>query len=127
MAGKIIADQIEHSTAGSLNTSYVVNGSAKAWIHFDVPGGTPTSRDSLNMASITDDGTGDYQVNFSSSFANGFYATSGTGDDGQYFFCVQENAEPTSSDFTMKFSYPPSATSDADVDNCSTIHMGELA
>jgi hypothetical protein len=32
MAGKIIADQIEHSTAGSLNTSYVVQGSAKAWL-----------------------------------------------------------------------------------------------
>ena len=31
MAGKIIADQIEHSTAGSLDTQYVVNGSAKAW------------------------------------------------------------------------------------------------
>jgi hypothetical protein len=34
MAGKIIADQIEHSTAGSLDTSYVVNGSAKAWVNF---------------------------------------------------------------------------------------------
>jgi hypothetical protein len=32
MAGKIIADQIEHSTAGSLDTSYVVNGSAKACV-----------------------------------------------------------------------------------------------
>ena len=35
MAGKIIADTLEHSTAGSLTTDYVVNGSAKAWIRFD--------------------------------------------------------------------------------------------
>ena len=31
--GKIKADTLEHSTAGSLDTQYVVNGSAKAWIH----------------------------------------------------------------------------------------------
>ena len=31
MAGKIIADTLEHSTAGSVTTDYVVNGSAKAW------------------------------------------------------------------------------------------------
>ena len=31
MAGKIIADTLEHSTAGSIATNYVVEGSAKAW------------------------------------------------------------------------------------------------
>ena len=31
--GKIKADTLEHSTAGSLDTQYVVNGSAKAWQH----------------------------------------------------------------------------------------------
>ena len=132
MAGKIIADQIEHSTAGSLDTSYVVNGSAKAWVHFDAHGdaavsGTPITRDSLNVSTIGDDGNGDYTVNFGSNFANGFYASSGTGDHAQYMFCVDPSINPTSSDFAMMFSYQPSATSDTDVDNVSTIHMGELA
>jgi hypothetical protein len=31
MAGTIIADTLTHSTAGSVTTDYVVNGSAKAW------------------------------------------------------------------------------------------------
>ena len=35
MAGKIIADTLEHSTAGSVDTQYVVNGSAKAYAHYD--------------------------------------------------------------------------------------------
>jgi hypothetical protein len=35
--GKIKADTLEHSTAGSLDTQYVVNGSAKAWVFFDSP------------------------------------------------------------------------------------------
>ena len=29
--GKIVADTLEHSTAGSIATNYVVEGSAKAW------------------------------------------------------------------------------------------------
>ena len=67
MAGKIVADQIEHSTAGSLDTQYVVNGSAKAWVNFDGTG-TIAARNSLNVSSLTDNGTGDYDVNVSSSF-----------------------------------------------------------
>ncbi len=35
MAGKIVADTLEHSTAGSIATNFVVNGSAKAWCQLD--------------------------------------------------------------------------------------------
>jgi hypothetical protein len=73
MAGKIIADQIEHSTAGSLSTEYVVNGSAKAWVNFN-GSGTVAIRDDLNLASLTDNGTGDYTLNFSNSMGNANYS-----------------------------------------------------
>jgi hypothetical protein len=73
MAGKIIADQIEHSTAGSLDTSYVVNGSAKAWITFS--GNGSTIRDSSNVASLVDDGTGIFSYNLTSSMGNTNYAS----------------------------------------------------
>ena len=32
MAGKIIADTLEHSTAGSVTTDYVVDGTIKCWL-----------------------------------------------------------------------------------------------
>ena len=35
MAGKIVADTLEHSTAGSIATNYVVEGSAKAWLNYN--------------------------------------------------------------------------------------------
>ena len=73
--GKIKADTLEHSTAGSLDTSYVVNGSAKAWINFNGQG-TPAARDSFNHASLTDNGTGDYTPAFTSSFSNVNYSCS---------------------------------------------------
>ena len=76
MAGKIIADQIEHSTAGSLDTSYVVNGSAKAWVNFTQIS-TQTIRSSVNISSLTDAGTGQTSgISFISSMANSLFAGS---------------------------------------------------
>ncbi len=73
MAGKLIADQIEHSTAGSLDTSYVVDGSSKSWVNFNGTG-TVAIRDSLNTSSISDRGTGQYTVNNLASFNNTNFA-----------------------------------------------------
>ncbi len=70
--GKIKADTLEHSTAGSLDTQYVVNGSAKAWVNFN-GSGTLAVRDSLNIASVTDGGTGNFTPNFSNAFDNTNY------------------------------------------------------
>jgi hypothetical protein len=74
MAGKIVADQIEHSTAGSLDTQYVVNGSAKHWANISNGG---TVEDSFNQSSIVDNNPADCTYNFSSNLSNGLYANSG--------------------------------------------------
>jgi len=76
MAGKIVADTLEHSTAGSVTTDYVVNGSAKAWFNMNGTS-TPSNRDSFNIASITDNGSGDYTHSFTSSFDNANYTMGG--------------------------------------------------
>ena len=54
-------------------TGYVVNGSAKAWVNFN-GGGTAAIRDSANITSLTDNGTGDYSLNFTNSFGAGNYS-----------------------------------------------------
>ena len=74
--GKIKADTLEHSTAGSLDTQYVVKGSAKAWIHFNGTG-TVAIKDSLNIASLSDAGTGLYNCAISSDFGNANFSTTG--------------------------------------------------
>ena len=56
-----------------------VSGVAAAWVNFDGTG-TVAIRDSMNVASLTDSGVGDYMVNFSSSLGNTNYAWSGVGD-----------------------------------------------
>ena len=70
--GKIKADTLEHSTAGSLDTSYVVNGSAKAW-HKGNAAGT-SLLDSLNVSSLGDTGTGIQTINLSSAMSNSSYS-----------------------------------------------------
>ena len=71
--GKIKADTLEHSTAGPLDTQYVVNGSTKAWGKFST--GFTSVEDSFNISSLDDDGTGNGGANFSSAFANANYST----------------------------------------------------
>ncbi len=48
-------------------------GILNAWINFNGTG-TPAARDSLNISSITDNGDGDYTINFSPAFSNANYA-----------------------------------------------------
>ena len=76
MAGKIVADTLEHSTAGSVTTDYVVNGSAKFWVQHS--GDSPTVDASFNHSSLTDNGSGDYTYTFTNSFSDGFYPLTAT-------------------------------------------------
>ena len=70
--GTLKADTLTHSTAGSLATNYVVNGSSKVWMQIKGDG-TAQIDGSLNAASLTDNGTGDYTTSFTSSLADTNY------------------------------------------------------
>lgn len=54
-------------------TTTVINGSAKAWVNFNGTG-TIAVRESFNVSSLTDNGTGDYTVNFTNAMADANYA-----------------------------------------------------
>jgi hypothetical protein len=51
----------------------VVNGTAKAWVNFNGTG-TVAIRASFNVASITDNGVGDYTVNFTTAMPDANYS-----------------------------------------------------
>jgi hypothetical protein len=54
----------------------VVNGSAKAWVNFNGTG-TVAIRAAFNVSSITDNGTGDYTVNFTTAMPDVNYSAAG--------------------------------------------------
>jgi hypothetical protein len=77
MAGRITISTLNDDT-GVLATQNGMRGIAKAWVNFNGTG-TPAIRDSFNVSSITDNGTGDYTINFTTALPNGDYALAGMG------------------------------------------------
>jgi hypothetical protein len=63
-----------NSGYGSVATAY----GCRAWVSFNGTG-TPAIRASGNVSSITDNGTGDYTINFTTAMPNANYCVSGTG------------------------------------------------
>lgn len=56
----------------SVPVATVVDGSAKAWVNFNGTG-TVAIRGSFNVTSITDNGVGDYTVNFTTAIVDANY------------------------------------------------------
>ena len=65
----------------TVETGYVLNGSAKAWVSFQQDPSTSLIN-SLNISSQTDDATGRTTSNFSSSFTAATYCLTGQVFDG---------------------------------------------
>jgi hypothetical protein len=69
--------------AGSLSVpvATVAQGTARAWVNFNGTG-TVAIRASFNVTSITDNGTGDYTVNFTNAMVDANYAVTFCFSDG---------------------------------------------
>lgn len=61
----------------SVPVDTVIDGTAKAWVNFNGTG-TVSIRNDFNVTSITDNGVGDYTINFTSAMPDTNYATVGT-------------------------------------------------
>ena len=59
----------------TVETGYVVNGSAKAWVNFDGTTASPTIQNSANVSSITDNSSGNYAVNLTNNMTADYSAT----------------------------------------------------
>lgn len=75
---------VQHNTSGFSNVVQFTDGAGtengklcRAWVNFN-GNGTIAIRDSFNVASITDNGTGDYTINLTTAMANANYAITGT-------------------------------------------------
>ena len=82
----------------TVETGYVLNGSAKAWAKYGMDDNT--INDSLNLSSITDNGTGDFTNTWTNGFntasyshmANGSIGTGGSSINKQDFYTPSASA-----------------------------------
>ena len=127
--GIIKADTLTHSTAGSLATNFVVEGSAKAWCNLNGTG-TAAIRDSFNTTSITDNGTGDYSTTNTSAMENVNYvcvATAGQNSGDQASASNNEAGSNRTSTVVRTQVLRSTSDSALDVSVCEVIKMGDLA
>jgi hypothetical protein len=85
MAGALTISTLNNDT-GVLATQNGMTGIAKAWVNFNGIG-TVAIRGSFNVSSITDNGAGDYTVNFTTAMPNVNYSLTGN--------CSANNTFPT--------------------------------
>jgi hypothetical protein len=76
MAGTLTITTLSDGT-NSTSATNCIQGSAKAWVNFNGTG-TVAIRASYNVSSITDNGTGDYTINFTNAFSDTNYVALGT-------------------------------------------------
>ena len=88
--GKIVADQIQHSSEGTVGTQYVVHGVATAKLLFSQSATAFTGGDnhSLNISSSSDHTTGVFGINFTSNMTDKAYPASSNSDGGGTTFGV---------------------------------------
>jgi len=84
----------------SVDTTYVINGSAKAW--FDAyTFATPDN--SFNITSVTDNAVGQCSPNFTTSFANIHYTLHGTSSDADGVLSFDRDFDATGSKRVLHF------------------------
>jgi len=127
--GKIVADQIQHSSEGTVGTQYVVSGSAKAWLKYNQA--TPGIDNSLNVSSVADTATQIYTISYTSNWANITYISvtggsfNGADTAGGSAFGPRHQT-PTTSSLVVTASYGQTGTA-VDWASNETSHNGDLA
>ena len=126
LTGVSTAGSIAVTGEGNSTTTNLQQGLSKCWVHYDGTG-TPAIADSLNASSITDNGTGDYDINFTNNFrAATVYTAVGNGNNTEALWhAPQQGSTMLSSDVRMQ-----TRNSSASLTDCSsavaTLH-GDLA
>ena len=126
--GTLKADTLTHSTAGSLATNFVVEGSAKAWCSYQM-NSSNAIQGSLNVSSQTDTATGHSTIAWTSSMQNGYVAAGASSD--QIFLCANQGKTAAYNTALNTSNGKFSAVSDGGTDNDSNVNVfaihGDLA
>jgi len=134
LTGTAAATQTEMEAASSTTVMVTpgrVNfhpGVAKAWVSLNFPAGTPTINASLNVSSLTDNGAGDFTVNFTTAFSSANYAVAGFAKSSaaRYVVCGSTSASPAAGSCRCEASRTSTETT-GDVDFVSVAFFGDQA
>ena len=112
-----------------ISTNNVIQGTAKAWANLNGTG-TIVLRDSFNVSSLVDNGTGKYSINLNNLMANSTYSYAVNGDftlgtDSGIAISTGDNNSITTGQFSSVFFN--SSFIAYDPDGATNIIFGDLA
>ena len=118
------------SSNNSIGMSYVAEGSAKSWINQDGTASGAAARDSFNIGSVTDNGSGSYTPAFTNNMGNANWsgqisANNGTTDVSgahDYGFAIVDRATGT-----YRIDIENASNTQTDLSLTDTIIHGDLA
>ena len=116
LTGTSTAGSIAVTGEGNSTTTNLQQGLVKVWHNLD-GSGTVETHDSFNVASLTDNGTGDYTSGFTNNMANGNYATVvNCESDSGHIGSIYGEAQTTTSSFrSYVFEVDASGVTDGNV------------
>jgi len=134
LTGTSTAGSIAVTGEGNSTTTNLQNGLAKMWGNFD-PNTSNNIVNSLNVASLSDNGTGDYALNATNNFDDGFFVrlagtTKGGGGPSSTNYTSGFSSESTSSSTLGVITVGNgggSGPSAIELDQCFGLGHGDLA
>ena len=114
-------------TGEGTNTTNLQQGLAKAWVNFN---SSTTARDSFNISTLDDDGTGDYTAHFTTAFSNDDFSVSTGGANGSASataYCLSVFDYSTSSVEMESFAVSAASVAKADRSMNNMKAHGDLA
>ena len=109
-----VANTSTYVSDGGAVTQNTVQGLAKVWFNIDQEPSTQTFRDSFNVASSSDEGTGVTKLTFTNAFNNDGYSAAGMAkDDSGGSFGILRISSPMS---TTQFQFMGESHDDTNVD-----------
>ena len=132
MASELQVDELKGVTAdgnititseGGSATMQLQQGLLKMWVMFN-GSSAPTTADSLNVGSLTDNGSGDYIINRTNAMNNANYSTSSMCDENGVVFINTGTYSTTANEIHVKDS---NSQSKNDYDRIGVHVAGDLA
>ena len=132
MASELQVDELKGVTAdgnititseGGSATMQLQQGLIKMWVMFN-GSSAPTTADSLNVGSLTDNGSGDYIINRTNAMNNANYSTSSMCDENGVVFINTGTYSTTANEIHVKDS---NSQSKNDYDRIGVHVAGDLA
>ena len=120
MTGKLIVGTIQDTAGDTVASTYVTNGVARSWAEFTI---SVVINDSFNVASMTDEGVGDFDTNLTNNMASTAYVALGDVENFNAYLTTVKNSSSNFTNYTSR----DTVNDLADLTDMQNVIHGELA